>query len=384
MARTRFTKSGSRAVPSDDKPTDGSTGATTLAATPRVSEVHTATEPPTGFLEVRDLKIHFPTDDGLVKSVDGISFALERGSSLGIVGESGSGKSVTSLGILGLHNRKNARVSGEIWLDGEELVTASPEHVRKLRGAKMAMIFQDPLSALHPYYTIGYQIMEAYRIHNNVSKKAARVRAIEMLDRVKIPNASKRVDEYPHQFSGGMRQRVMIAMSLSCNPQLLIADEPTTALDVTVQAQILELMKELQREFNSAIIIITHDLGVVAEVADDILVMYAGKGVEFGAVEDVFYRPEHPYTWGLLSSVTRLDRVRTDRLLPIAGTPPSLINVPSGCSFHPRCPYCAKNGDRSINEVPLMRETGAGHTVACHLPQAERRRIWTEEVRPKL
>jgi len=336
------------------------------------------------FLDVRDLRIHFPTDDGLVKSVDGISFQLDRGKSLGIVGESGSGKSVTSLGILGLHNRKTARVSGEIWLDGEELVSADLEHVRRLRGDKMAMIFQDPLSSLHPYYKIGYQISEAYRVHNDVSKKQARQRAIEMLDRVKIPNADKRVDDYPHQFSGGMRQRVMIAMSLSCNPQLLIADEPTTALDVTVQAQILNLMKELQKEFNSAIIIITHDLGVVAEVANDILVMYAGKAVEYGSVEDAFYRPEHPYTFGLLSSVTRLDRVRQDRLLPIAGTPPSLINVPSGCAFHPRCPYCAKNGDRSVTEVPQMLESTSGHRVACHLPPEERRRIWREEVQPKL
>jgi peptide/nickel transport system ATP-binding protein len=362
----------------------GATGATTLAVSPSPAQAELLSHPPSAFLEIRDLRIHFPTDDGLVKSVDGISFALERGKSLGIVGESGSGKSVTSMGILGLHNRKNARVAGQIWLDGEELVSASPEHVRRLRGNQMAMIFQDPLSSLHPYYTIGYQIMEAYRIHNKVSKKAARERVVELLDRVKIPNAAKRVDDYPHQFSGGMRQRVMIAMSLSCNPKLLIADEPTTALDVTVQAQILELMKELQREFNSAIILITHDLGVVAEVADDILVMYAGKGVEYGGVEDLFYRPEHPYTWGLLSSVTRLDRVRAERLLPIAGTPPSLINVPSGCAFHPRCPYCAKTGGRSFNEVPVMRETAAGHSIACHLPQAERWRIWTEEVRPKL
>ncbi len=352
--------------------------------TQATSEVRLRQDGAGSFLDVRDLRIHFPTDDGLVRSVDGISFQLARGSSLGIVGESGSGKSVTSLGILGLHNRKNARVSGEIWLDGEELVSASPDHVRRLRGNKMAMIFQDPLSALHPYYRIGDQIAEAYRIHNNVSKKAARQRAIEMLDRVRIPQPSKRVDDYPHQFSGGMRQRVMIAMSLSCNPKLLIADEPTTALDVTVQAQIIELMKELQQEFNSAIIIITHDLGVVAEIANDILVMYAGKGVEYGAVEDIFYRPEHPYAWGLLSSVTRLDRVRQDRLLPIAGTPPSLINVPSGCAFHPRCPYCPMNGDRSVNEVPQMLETAPGHLVACHLPKEERRRIWAEEVQPRL
>jgi peptide/nickel transport system ATP-binding protein len=360
---------------------DGGAPTTGPTLTP---EVRLQAGAPRSFLDVRDLRIHFPTDDGLVKSVDGLTFALDQGRSLGIVGESGSGKSVTSLGILGLHNRRNARVSGEIWLDGEELVSASQEHVRRLRGNKMAMIFQDPLSSLHPFYKIGDQIAEAYRTHNKVSKKDARKRAIEMLERVKIPQAARRLDDYPHQFSGGMRQRVMIAMSLSCNPQLLIADEPTTALDVTVQAQILELMKELQREFNSAIIVITHDLGVVAEIADDILVMYGGKSVEYGTAQDVFYRPEHPYAWGLLSSVTRLDRDRTDRLMPIAGTPPSLINVPSGCAFHPRCPYCPKNGDRSVTEVPQMVESSPGHRVACHLPVEERRRIWADEISPRL
>jgi peptide/nickel transport system ATP-binding protein len=339
---------------------------------------------PRAFLEVRDLRIHFPTDDGLVKSVDGLSFSLERGRTLGIVGESGSGKSVTSLGILGLHSGGRARISGEIWLDGQELVSMDREDVRKLRGNKMSMIFQDPLSAMHPYFTIGAQIMEAYRIHNNVSKKQARARAVEMLDRVGIPTPKERVDDYPHQFSGGMRQRAMIAMALSCNPELLIADEPTTALDVTVQAQILDLMVDLQKEFNSAIIIITHDLGVVAELADDILVMYGGKAVEYGSVRDIFYQPEHPYTWGLLQSVTRLDRIRQERLNPIAGTPPSLINLPSGCSFHPRCPYCPLNGDRSLTEIPLLRESNPGHLVACHLPREERARIWAEEVKPKL
>jgi peptide/nickel transport system ATP-binding protein len=340
---------------------------------------------PTGFLDVRDLRVHFPTDDGLVKSVDGLSFSLERGRTLGIVGESGSGKSVTSLSILGLHKGGHARMSGEIWLDGEELVSASRERVRQLRGQRMSMIFQDPLSSMHPYYTVGAQIIEAYRVHNDVSKKAARERAIEMLDRVGIPQARTRVDDYPHQFSGGMRQRAMIAMALCCNPELLIADEPTTALDVTVQAQILDLIRDLQAEFNSAVIIITHDLGVVAELAEDILVMYGGKAVEYGRSEDIFYRPEHPYTWGLLGSMTRLDRERQDRLLPIAGSPPSLINIPPGCAFHPRCPYDELNGDRSRTEVPEMREaTNPRHLVACHLPAAERMRIWTEEVQPKL
>ncbi len=339
---------------------------------------------PTAFLEVRDLKIHFPTDDGLVKSVDGLSFSLEKGKILGIVGESGSGKSVTSLGILGLHKGTRARVSGEVWLDGTELVAATKEEVRRLRGLKMAMIFQDPLSALHPYFTVGAQIAEAYRIHNDVSKAAGRKRAIEMLDRVGIPTPDKRVDDYPHQFSGGMRQRAMIAMSLSCNPELLIADEPTTALDVTVQAQILDLMRDLQKEFGSAIIMITHDLGVVAEFADDILVMYGGKAVEYGTVNEVFYEPQHPYTWGLLSSVTRLDRVRQARLKPIAGSPPSLINIPSGCSFHPRCPYEPQTGGKGSTIVPELVDSGNGHMVRCHLSARERTDLFLEHVKPTL
>jgi peptide/nickel transport system ATP-binding protein len=339
---------------------------------------------PTAFLDVRDLRIHFPTDDGLVKSVDGLSFTLERGRTLGIVGESGSGKSVTSLGILGLHKGQHARISGQVWLDGDELVGASPEQVRRLRGKKMAMIFQDPLSALHPYYTIGDQIVEAYRVHNEVSKKQARTHAIDMLGRVGIPRPSERVDDYPHQFSGGMRQRAMIAMALSCNPELLIADEPTTALDVTVQAQILDLVRDLQEEFDSAVMIITHDLGVVAELADDILVMYAGKAVEQGSARQVFTAAEHPYTWGLLSSMPRLDRDRQDRLVPIAGSPPSLINVPDGCAFHPRCRFCELSAPRSLIDDPVMTETTPGHGVACHLEPAQRRRLWTEEVQPLL
>jgi peptide/nickel transport system ATP-binding protein len=333
---------------------------------------------PTALLEVRDLRIHFPTDDGLVKAVDGVSFTVDRGRTVGIVGESGSGKSVTSMGIMGLHHGSNARVSGQIWLDGEELVQARPGRVRQLRGSKMAMIFQDPLSALHPYYTVGAQIAEAYLIHNEVGKKAARAHAVEMLDRVGIPNPQSRVDAYPHQFSGGMRQRAMIAMALSCNPELLIADEPTTALDVTVQAQILDLISGLQEEFHSAVIIITHDLGVVAELADDILVMYAGRMAEYGTGDDIFGRPGHPYTWGLLSSMPRLDRARAERLTPIPGTPPSLINVPSGCPFHPRCPYAEATGGRAEHEVPELRAVGMGHLVACHLSIDEQRRHWAE------
>jgi peptide/nickel transport system ATP-binding protein len=336
---------------------------------------------PSAMLDIRDLRIHFPTDDGLVKAVDGVSFALDRGRTLGVVGESGSGKSVTSLGILGLYNTGNSRMSGKIYLDGEDLVAAEQARVRELRGNKMAMIFQDPLSSMHPYYTVGNQIAEAYLIHNKVSKKAARAHAVDLLKRVGIPQAATRVDDYPHQFSGGMRQRAMIAMALSCDPELLIADEPTTALDVTVQAQILDLISDLQQEYGSAVIIITHDLGVVAELADDIMVMYAGRMAEYGSSEDIFTRPGHPYTWGLLGSMPRLDEVRQERLLSIRGTPPSLINVPAGCPFHPRCDYAARNNGRSENEVPGLRPVGPGHLVACHLSTDEQRRIWAERAR---
>ncbi|MGH3462209.1 MAG: ABC transporter ATP-binding protein [Kribbellaceae bacterium] len=336
------------------------------------------------FLEVRDLRVHFPTDDGVVKSVDGLSFAVTRGKTLGIVGESGSGKSVTSLSVMGLHKRGTAKITGEILLDGTDLVSATAEEVRLLRGKRMAMIFQDPLSAMHPLYTVGHQIIEAYRVHNKVSKEVARKHAIDMLDRVGIPQPDKRVDAYPHQFSGGMRQRAMIAMALSCDPELLIADEPTTALDVTVQAQILDLIRDLQSEFNSAVVIITHDLGVVAELADDILVMYAGRAAENGTAEDIFERPQHPYTWGLLGSMPRIDRERSERLLPIKGTPPSLINVPQGCAFNPRCAYAALTDGAATTERPELLDVGSGHKVACHLPPAKREQIWTDEIKPKL
>ena len=342
------------------------------------ARVRTGEAEPSAMLDIRDLRIHFPTDDGLVKAVDGVSFTLDRGRTLGIVGESGSGKSVTSLGILGLYHTGNAQISGKIYLDGEDLVAADQARVRELRGLKMAMIFQDPLSSLHPYYTIGNQIAEAYLIHNKVSKKAARAHAVDLLKRVGIPQAASRVDDYPHQFSGGMRQRAMIAMALSCDPELLIADEPTTALDVTVQAQILDLISDLQQEYGSAVIIITHDLGVVAELADDILVMYAGRMAEYGSGEDVFIHPGHPSTWGLLGSMPRLDRTRMERLLSIRGTPPSLINVPAGCPFNPRCDYAARNNGRSETEVPALRPVGPGHLVACHLSTDEQRRIWAE------
>ena len=340
---------------------------------------------PKTFLSVRDLRVHFPTADGVVKSVDGLSFDVDRGQILGIVGESGSGKSVTSQAILGLHKGSRAQVTGEIWLDGHELVAASEADMRGLRGDRMATIFQDPLSSLHPFYTVGWQISEAYRVHNKVSKKVARKRSVEMLERVGIPNPDKQFDNYPHQFSGGMRQRGMIAMALVCDPELLIADEPTTALDVTVQAQILELMKDLQREFNSAIILITHDLGVVAETCDSVVVMYGGQCVEKGLVDDIFYRSEMPYTWGLMRSMPRLDRTRQTRLNPIPGQPPSLIRVPKGCVFNPRCEFTDRVSDgRCFTEHPELLDTSANHQVRCHIRVEQRRDIFKNEIVPTL
>ncbi|MDQ1745724.1 MAG: peptide/nickel transport system ATP-binding protein [Pseudonocardiales bacterium] len=340
------------------------------------------------FLSVRDLRVHFPTADGLVKGVDGLSFDVRRGEIMGIVGESGSGKSVTSQAILGLHKGSQARITGEIWLDGHELVGATEEQMRSLRGDQMAMIFQDPLSSMHPFYRVGDQIAEAYLVHNKVSKSVAKKRTIEMLDRVGIPNPDKRFSDYPHQFSGGMRQRAMIAMALVCDPKLLIADEPTTALDVTVQAQILDLMKDLQREFNSAIILITHDLGVVAETCDHVVVMYGGQCVETGSVNDLFYEPEMPYSWGLLTSMPRMDRTRQERLQPIPGQPPSLIRVPKGCVFNPRCGYTEHvPGRRCFTDRPDLLPTSggsAGHAVRCHIDPDERRRLWTGDIQPTL
>jgi peptide/nickel transport system ATP-binding protein len=335
------------------------------------------------FLSVRDLFVRFDTEDGTVKAVDGLSFELERGQTLGIVGESGSGKSVTNLSILGLHNPRKTDVSGKILLDGQELTGASERKLESLRGNKMAMIFQDPLTALSPYYTVGRQIAEPYSKHMKVSKRQAHERAVEMLDKVGIPNAKMRAHDYPHQFSGGMRQRAMIAMALVCNPDLLIADEPTTALDVTVQAQILDLLKELQQEFGSAIIFITHDLGVIANVADDILVMYGGRAVERGTVREVLRAPQHPYTWGLLSSMPRLTSDVNERLTPIQGTPPSLISPPPGCPFHPRCEHMKDvAADTScIGERPLLP---AGRGAACHLTDEQKRTIFVEQIKPRL
>ncbi len=339
----------------------------------------TGTDP---YLRVNDLRVHFPTEDGMVRAVDGVSFAVERGKTLGIVGESGSGKSVTSMAILGLHNAARSRISGEILVGEQNIVGLDEEKIRRLRGRDMAMIFQDPLSALHPYYKVGRQIAEAYTVHHpSVSKKEAASRAVDMLDRVGIPQPGRRADQYPHEFSGGMRQRAMIAMALINDPNLIIADEPTTALDVTVQAQILDLLADLQAEFHSAIIMITHDLGVVAQVADDVMVMYGGRAIEKGTVEQVMRRPQHPYTWGLLASVPSLHGDPDADLVPIKGNPPSLINLPAGCAFHPRCRYAGRNGNRSFSEVPQLREAGdPGHLVACHLPEAERRRYYQEDI----
>ena len=338
------------------------------------------------FLEVKNLSVAFPTEDGIVQAVDSLSFSVEKGKTLGIVGESGSGKSVTSLAILGLQKGSKAQVSGEIWVDGNEIISSSESEVRKLRGKAMSMIFQDALAALHPYYTVGHQIAEAYLVHNKVSKKVATARAVEMLDRVGIPEPHKRVNDYPHQFSGGMRQRAMIAMALSCNPSLLIADEPTTALDVTVQAQILELLRDLQKEFGTAIILITHDLGVVAETADDILLMYAGKQIEFGTVRDVLQVPQHPYAWGLLTSIPRLTGDPSLALTAIQGAPPSLISVPSGCAFHPRCTYVENVGAACANIIPELLPVSEGkhHSVRCHMSANVREGIFANQVGPQL
>ncbi|MCX4586773.1 ABC transporter ATP-binding protein [Streptomyces sp. NBC_01481] len=336
------------------------------------------------FLSVRDLHVHFSTEDGIVKAVDGISFDLERGKTLGIVGESGSGKSVTNLSILGLHDPKFTETWGEIVLDGEELTGAGERTLERLRGNKAAMIFQDSLTALSPYYTIGRQVSEPFRKHTGASKREAWARAVQMLEKVGIPQAKLRAHDYPHQFSGGMRQRAMIAMSLVCDPELLIADEPTTALDVTVQAQILDLLRDLQQEFGSAIILITHDLGVVANVADDLLVMYAGRAVERGSVREILRDPQHPYTWGLLGSMPRLGSDVSELLTPIPGAPPSLLAPPSGCPFHPRCGYPSmvrRTPPRCEEERP---ELPPGRGSACHLTDEQKRTVFIEQIKPRL
>ncbi|MGW1588095.1 ABC transporter ATP-binding protein [Streptomyces sp. NPDC002386] len=337
---------------------------------------------PESFLSVRDLKVQFSTEDGIVKAVDGLSFDVERGKTLGIVGESGSGKSVTNLTVLGLHNPQTSTIDGEILLDGKELVTAGERELERLRGNKMAMIFQDPLTALSPFYTVGRQLSEPFMKHRGASKKEAKDRAIQMLEKVGIPQPKVRFDDYPHQFSGGMRQRAMIAMALMCDPELLIADEPTTALDVTVQAQILDLLKDLQQEFGSAIIFITHDLGVISHMADDLLVMYAGRAVERGSVREVLHEPKHPYTWGLLSSMPRLDSDLDQHLTPIPGSPPSLLNPPAGCRFHPRCAFKEEVQGNLCSEVrPPLAD---GRSAACHLTAEQKQTIFIDKIQPRL
>ncbi len=315
-------------------------------------------------LEVEDLKMYFYTRDGVVKAVDGVSYDLEPGQTLGVVGESGSGKSVTALTMMRLVPMPPGKVEGgDVRLLGKSLLAMKEDDIRRIRGNDIAMIFQDPMTSLNPVYRIGHQLAEPLMLHKGMSKRDATNRAVELLELVGIPQAKARLRDYPHQFSGGMRQRVMIAMALSCDPAILIADEPTTALDVTIQAQILELMEELQKRTGTAIIMITHDLGVVADMADNILVMYAGRMVEYGTCDEVFYRPSHPYTWGLMDSIPRHDVDEKGALCPIKGQPPSLVNVPSGCSFHPRCPH-AKDVCRT--QEPEVRALGGGHVAACH------------------
>jgi peptide/nickel transport system ATP-binding protein len=325
-------------------------------------------------LDVRDLAVRFPTPDGIVNAVSGLSFTLSRGETLGIVGESGSGKSVTNLAILGLLNRKRAQIDGQILFQGKDLLTASPAEIRDVRGKDIAMIFQDPFACLHPMYRVGSQIAEAVRAHEDVSKDAAFGRAVEVLEAVGIPNARSRARDYPHQFSGGMRQRAMIAMALVHNPSVLIADEPTTALDVTVQAQILELIDNVKRDFDIGVILVTHDLGVVAETAQTVMVMYAGRAVEHGAASEVFARPQHPYTWGLLESMPSIE-AKVAQLRAIEGSPPSVIHLPPGCPFHPRCPHRFAPCDKTR---PPLVEIEGGHADACHLDPDSKRRLWLE------
>jgi peptide/nickel transport system ATP-binding protein len=338
----------------------------------------------TPYLVVEDLTVKFPTADGVVSAVNGLSYSVPLGRTLAIVGESGSGKSVSSMAVMGLHDRKRTKITGSIRLGGDEIVGMPENDLMKIRGDAVAMVFQDPQSSLHPLYTVGHQIVEAYRVHHKVTKEVAKKRALEMLDLVGIPNPPRRFVQYPHEFSGGMRQRAMIAMSLVNDPKLVIADEPTTALDVTVQAQILDLLNNLQKEFGSAIVMITHDLGVVAEMADDVLVMYGGRCVEYGTAEDVLANPRMPYTWGLLESIPTVSAAQ-ERLRPIKGLPPSLLNLPTGCSFNPRCPYTDRvKGERCTTELPeLLPVDGAGaHVSRCHLH--DKGTIYVSEVAPRL
>jgi peptide/nickel transport system ATP-binding protein len=348
-----------------------------------VTQTDTGREP---YLVVENLTVRFPTADGLVTAVNDLTYSIELGKTLGIVGESGSGKSVSSMAILGLHDRKSSRIEGSIRVDGTEVIGLSEQRMRAVRGNKVAMIFQDALAALHPFYRVGGQLSEAYLAHHpKATKRDAKKRAIEMLDRVGIPQPDRRFSDFPHQFSGGMRQRAMIAMGLINDPALLIADEPTTALDVTVQAQILDLLQDLQREFNSAVIIITHDLGVIAEMADDVLVMYAGRAVEFGTCKEILTHPEMPYTWGLLSSIPDVTGDTDAKLIPIPGNPPSLLSPPPGCAFHPRCAHVDKvPASLCSTELPPLTpgNRGSNHLKRCHLANSDA--IYAAEVLPEI
>ena len=324
---------------------------------------------PDALLEVRDLSVSFRTENGIVRAVDGLSLSIALGEVIGIVGESGSGKTVSMMAVMRLIRDPNAVVEGEVLLRGRNLMNLPQREMRLVRGGEIAMIFQDPMTALTPVYTVGWQIGEQLRAHERLTRKQARARTVDLLAEVGISNPGRRVDDYPHQFSGGMRQRVMIAMALSCNPSLLIADEPTTALDVTIQAQILELMKRLQRDYGSSILLITHDMGVVSELAERVAVMYAGSVVEEGPKAAVFRDPQHPYTWGLLGSIPRVGRPRVRRLTAIPGTPPSLLAPPEGCRFAPRCPH---RFDRCSIRPELLPRVEAGRADACHLDPAIR------------
>jgi peptide/nickel transport system ATP-binding protein len=327
-------------------------------------------------LDVRNLTVEFPTREGVVHAVSNLSYTLRRGETLGIVGESGSGKSVSNLALMGLLNPKRTRISGELLFEGRDLLKISKDELRQVRGKDIAMIFQDPFACLHPMYRVETQLMEAMRAHGDVTHNQAHARAIELLEAVGIPNARSRARDYPHQFSGGMRQRVMIAMALVHNPDVLIADEPTTALDVTVQAQILELIDQVKRDFDIGVILVTHDLGVVAETANLVLVMYAGRAMEYGSAAEIFTGAQHPYAWGLLESMPTIER-RLAKLVPIVGSPPSLVHPPPGCPFNPRCPYRFEPCDK---EVPPLVAPEGGHPDACHLPFLRKKEIWSSRI----
>jgi peptide/nickel transport system ATP-binding protein/oligopeptide transport system ATP-binding protein len=326
-------------------------------------------------LEVDELHVSFATEDGTVKAVDGVSFSVASGEVVAIVGESGSGKSVTAMTLMGLTRGPNARFEGSAHFDGQELVSATNAQLRKVRGAGIAMVFQDPMSSLDPVYRVGTQIVEQIRVHEKeVSKAQALDRAVELMERVGIPRAKERLRSYPHEFSGGMRQRVMIAMALSCSPKLLIADEPTTALDVTIQAQILDELRQLRTDTGAGVILVTHDLGVVADIADRVIVMYAGRVVEQGTLDEIFYDPQHPYTWGLLGSITRIDSDRGGRLPAIAGIPPSLLSPPEGCHFRPRCPHAFARCTETPELAPHLPDRPE-HRDRCFLEPEQKTKL---------